>query len=701
MGQIDSKPLNSSQHSIPGDNNVGLSYQNSSSITSSPKSASGQINSSPGSLVDSIGAQFDLSNSTSSLNSNSNSSSISAYTINNIIEFLNGPFQDKPPSPPISPEKLSSTSNIEIIKSVNNLPPPLEPEEIILSKIPYLLPLISHSTRTEFNIDRILNEYSTNSSSIINNGQPNNNNSALKSLDIDPMYRILSTFKNYLEFSTVGISSQQDKLNQKIKEIDVLCTKAHQLMYKHANSAKQNLSTLPDINKLSEQIQQSQQTMNTILNSIDSLTRFLPDQHNEFIEFSESLKKSPINRQYSDNIDFTPHQSNSILKNVSISNFISKVKNDKQSIWITDIIPKISTIAGTSKMRDLVRKGIDKEVRGLVWQNIIGNQLNLTQDTYWKMVESSAGILQNYNDNLGSHHHYSLDKGNSPTNNEYLGKDIELLKHSIGYNLSMIEMDLPRTFASFSLVNNESSQFRKQLQRILMSFVNYLPDIGYVQGMSYLGAIFLLHMDEYQSWVSLCNLIENQKFLQSLFQLDMKKVDKYLVCFQEMFLNSNQKLYNHFEAIGLIPQYYLIQWWLTVFVQSVPLNVAIRIWDCFVSEGYIFLFITSLGLLFHYRKILEENNLEYCKTFLSNLPQDLDADSLFKSIDHINATYCSQLLHKLETKPSDELELTSYNSEDLTHSSESIPIQNSNNHQIDDNNSNNKTIFDNINYNYS
>eukprot|EP01133_Synstelium_polycarpum_P004327 gene4327-5053_t len=207
-------------------------------------------------------------------------------------------------------------------------------------------------------------------------------------------------------------------------------------------------------------------------------------------------------------------------------------------------------------------------------------------------------------------------------------------------------MDLPRTFASLSLVNRESSQFRKQLQRILKAYANFAPDMGYVQGMSYLGAMFLLHMDEYHSFVCFTNLLNN-RFLKSLFQLKMKEIDKYMKAFEAMFAHCIPRLCQHFNDIGLVPHHFLIQWWLTAFCQSVPLAVCIRVWDCFIVEGNLLLFVTALGILFHYRKPLEEGNLEFCKGFLSDLPADLDADALFRSIDHINISYCSQAVQNL------------------------------------------------------
>ena len=46
-----------------------------------------------------------------------------------------------------------------------------------------------------------------------------------------------------------------------------------------------------------------------------------------------------------------------------------------------------------------------------------------------------------------------------------------------------------------------------KLQRILEAFTMHRPDIGYVQGMSYVAAVLLLYMDEHSAFISFCNMI--------------------------------------------------------------------------------------------------------------------------------------------------------------------------------------------------
>lgn len=47
----------------------------------------------------------------------------------------------------------------------------------------------------------------------------------------------------------------------------------------------------------------------------------------------------------------------------------------------------------------------------------------------------------------------------------------------------------------------------EQLRRILEAFAVHRPDVGYVQGMSYVAAVLLLYMDEHSAFITFCNMI--------------------------------------------------------------------------------------------------------------------------------------------------------------------------------------------------
>lgn len=54
----------------------------------------------------------------------------------------------------------------------------------------------------------------------------------------------------------------------------------------------------------------------------------------------------------------------------------------------------------------------------------------------------------------------------------------------------------------------EGMKYHDSLFKILRAFAMYRPDIGYVQGMSYIAAIVLLYIqDEYKAFMNFSNLM--------------------------------------------------------------------------------------------------------------------------------------------------------------------------------------------------
>jgi hypothetical protein len=64
------------------------------------------------------------------------------------------------------------------------------------------------------------------------------------------------------------------------------------------------------------------------------------------------------------------------------------------------------------------------------------------------------------------------------------------------------------------------------------------------------------------------------------------------------------KLFEHFEGLGLHPTMYSAQWFITIFTYNFPFSVVVRIWDCFLLEGWKVVFRVALGLLKRHEGVL-------------------------------------------------------------------------------------------------
>ncbi len=64
--------------------------------------------------------------------------------------------------------------------------------------------------------------------------------------------------------------------------------------------------------------------------------------------------------------------------------------------------------------------------------------------------------------------------------------------------------------------------------------------------------------------------------------------------YEALFSEHLPSLFQHFQAEGVESEMYMLDWLLTLYSRSMPLNVAARIWDCYLLEGELFLYVNCL-----------------------------------------------------------------------------------------------------------
>lgn len=105
-------------------------------------------------------------------------------------------------------------------------------------------------------------------------------------------------------------------------------------------------------------------------------------------------------------------------------------------------------------------------------------------------------------------------------------------------SIVIIENDLPRTFTTLEFFNQNTEAGQNhigQLRRILRAFTVMRPDVGYVQGMSYLAGFLLLENNEYQTFVLFHNLLIKSQIL-SFYKFKADDIIQRLKFFRQAFL---------------------------------------------------------------------------------------------------------------------------------------------------------------------
>ncbi|TDG99919.1 hypothetical protein EPR50_G00199410 [Perca flavescens] len=304
-------------------------------------------------------------------------------------------------------------------------------------------------------------------------------------------------------------------------------------------------------------------------------------------------------------------------------------------IWNQEILPNWSTTCTTRRVRDLWWQGIPPSVRGKVWSLAVGNELNITHELYSiclarakeKWSTTPAPSLETEAEDAGSSNRES--------------------------SLELIKLDISRTFPQLCIFQ-QGGPYHDVLHSILGAYTCYRPDVGYVQGMSFIAAVLILNLDTADAFIAFANLL-NKPCQMAFFRVDHSLMLTYFAAFEVFFEENLPKLFAHFQKNNLTPDIYLIDWIFTLYSKSLPLDLACRVWDVFCRDNEEFLFRTGLGLLRLYQDVLTTMDFIHMAQFLTRLPDLIPAEQLFQHIAAIHMTSrnrkWAQVLQALQKDP--------------------------------------------------
>ncbi|KAL0984146.1 hypothetical protein UPYG_G00137680 [Umbra pygmaea] len=282
-------------------------------------------------------------------------------------------------------------------------------------------------------------------------------------------------------------------------------------------------------------------------------------------------------------------------------------------VWNNDILPNWENTRNSRRARDLWWQGLPPNVRGKVWSLAIGNELNITPELYEIFLSRAKEKWRIFSE-MGSD--TEADDGASLADRES--------------SLDLIKLDISRTFPPLYIFQ-KGGPYHDLLHSVLGAYTCYRPDVGYVQGMSFIAAVLILNLEEADAFIAFANLL-NKPCQLAFFRVDHELMLKYFAAFEVFFEENLPKLFNHFQNSNLTPDLYLIDWIFTLYSKSLPLDVACRVWDVFCRDGEEFLFRTGLGILRLYEDVLLQMDFIHSAQFLTRLPEDIGSDRLFSCI---------------------------------------------------------------------
>jgi len=236
--------------------------------------------------------------------------------------------------------------------------------------------------------------------------------------------------------------------------------------------------------------------------------------------------------------------------------------------------------------------------------------------------------------------------------------------------LPQIDKDLHRTFPDHPMMDTPG---RAALRRILGAYSIRNPKVGYCQGLNFLAATFMLLFDEEDAFWCLTVVIED--LLPGYFDLKMiaPQVDGQVLA--HLLRGSAPRVAQHLDTLQVDIPSATSAWFLVAFLNSLPLESCLRVWDVFFFErSSVVLFRAALALIDIYSlALLETDDSSEAYLLLQALgPMSFDSSRLVDSacigFGHVNDAalrvlrdkYRPEIMEAMESMFSCDEELQSY-----------------------------------------
>lgn len=140
---------------------------------------------------------------------------------------------------------------------------------------------------------------------------------------------------------------------------------------------------------------------------------------------------------------------------------------------------------------------------------------------------------------------------------------------------------------------------------MLKAFSVYNAEVGYCQGMGFITATLLMYMEEEDAFWGLVRLCDAYG-MSGLFKPGFPALSQCFTIFNSLLEGFLPSLAEHLQENGVNVDLYCPQWFLTLFIVTLPFALVLRVWDIFLYEGMVGIFLVAISLLKIYECMYSE-----------------------------------------------------------------------------------------------
>jgi len=273
---------------------------------------------------------------------------------------------------------------------------------------------------------------------------------------------------------------------------------------------------------------------------------------------------------------------------ISINSGGSSVQEEEADLWTLwgKIINEWDSY-GRKKLptiKDLVRKGIPHHFRGIAWQVLCGAHESTEKSKYSEYMKTTSACEK------------------------------------------VIRRDIARTYPEHDLFKHKDGAGQESLFNVMKAYSIHDREVGYCQGSAFIVGLLLMQMPEEDSFAVLVKIMQEYR-MREMFKPSMAELGLCMYQLDTLVQEHIPDLYVHFQSQAIHTNLYASSWFLTLFSTSLPITLASRVMDCFLSEGVEVIFRLALTLLLTAKHELLSQDMEgVLKYFQKEMPVKFEQD---------------------------------------------------------------------------
>ena len=244
-------------------------------------------------------------------------------------------------------------------------------------------------------------------------------------------------------------------------------------------------------------------------------------------------------------------------------------------IWDQHVLPDWDRVIREPRTRELWWRGVPPRSRGTVWQRAVGNELELSGQSY-------AAALRRAKD---------AEKASKRD-----GASMDERQRRHGDWFRAMKRDIRVTFPELRIFQ-VGGPLHDGLLDVLMAYAFYRSDVGYIHGTHLMTALLLLNLQPAAAFLTLANLL-NRPLPLAFLTADAGATQRAYTLTLQTLAYKFPLLHEHLTStLAIPPAAFLEPLFSTLMTRALSLDVVARVWDVYVFEGDGFLVRAAVAAL--------------------------------------------------------------------------------------------------------